>query len=215
MQEYTYDIDAQPGMDVGIDYDGNLTPSLSGVELDGIGRSYGIEFFLKRSYSKRFMAWINYSLSRSERWNKLQSKWDLYEKDQTHNVKGVVSYLFKNNYRLGAASTLVSGDPVYPVNGVRYYDVKGYIEPFYYRDGATERMDMFFSLDLRLEKSYYNKYSKFTWFFDIKNINYIFYKSSELYEVNYYVDKFGIVQKNVKPTSIQFPIPEIGVRVDF
>ncbi len=77
-------------------------------------------------------------------------------------------------------------------------------------------MDMFFSLDFRVEKSYYYDKHKFSWYLDIKNINYPFYASTEVYEVKYKVNRDGRVYKEVKPMeSFQIPIPEAGVRFDF
>ncbi len=149
---------------------------------DGLGRMYGLEVMIRHDQGKHFFGWIAYSLSRSERYNFDEQKWDLFGKDETHNLQLVGSFRFKGNRELGARVRYVTGDPTTPVLGVKWFDAtsRSYV-PLY---GATNsaRMDPFFSLDMRYERKFIFKNWIWDIYLDVTNLSNLFgygYKSPE------------------------------------
>ena len=149
---------------------------------DGLGRMYGLEVMIRHDQGKHFFGWIAYSLSRSERYNFDEQKWDLFSKDETHNLQLVGSFRFKGNRELGARVRYVTGDPTTPVLGVKWFDAtsRSYV-PLY---GATNsaRMDPFFSLDMRYERKFIFKNWIWDIYLDVTNLSNLFgygYKSPE------------------------------------
>ena len=95
----------------------------------GEGRSYGLDFFVKKDF-KGHSAWISYSLSKTEEKFKVLTK-NVYQpspQDQRHEIKGAVLFNFKPfnfsaNYVFGSGFPLNTGTLLNPT----------YVEPDYNR----------------------------------------------------------------------------------
>jgi hypothetical protein len=136
----------------------------------GVGRAYGVEWFLRYKPDERFFGWIAYTLSRSERRDTPSSPWALFTYDQTHILSVVASYNFGHGWRLGARFQVVSGNPYTP-NGPGAYDASSgtyQAAPAYAPNGA--RLSLFNQLDLRLDKVWTFKYWKLTTYLDVQNV---------------------------------------------
>lgn len=115
-----------------VDYINNadllLNEFLEGDLIPGIGRAYGLEFYVKKNVGK-LTGWVSYTLARSER--KVpdinQGKWFPNRFDQTHNLHAVAFYEFNKRWSLSANFILVSGTPAtFPSNR---FEIQGYVVP--------------------------------------------------------------------------------------
>jgi hypothetical protein len=134
---------------------------------DGEGRSYGIETFLKYG-SGPVSGWLVYTLSRSFRSQPGVGEFP-FQFDQTHNVNLVGSYDAGNNWRFSTRLRYVTGNPITPVSGGVfdanndvYFPVRG---PFF-----SERLNSFFQLDFRIDKTWVYDSWTLNFYFDIQNV---------------------------------------------
>ncbi len=140
--------------------------------LNGIGRAYGIEFFLKKKYG-RFNGWIGYTLSRSERkFDDINNgKYYAAKQDRTHDVALVGMYELTKKWTLSATWVYYTGNAVtfpsgkYEVNGIllNYYTERnGYRMPAYHRMdiGATYEVKKTEKFESSWSFSVYNVYGR-------------------------------------------------------
>jgi hypothetical protein len=121
---------------------------LEGELLEGIGRAYGMELFVKRSVGE-FHGWLSYTLARTE----LQvdginnGEWYPTRFDQTHNFKLSLFYEPDSRWSFAANFTFVSGTPTtFPTSR---YQIQNYLIPLNYGDGRNNvRIPNFHRLDL-------------------------------------------------------------------
>ncbi len=127
----------------------NFNQNIESQLVYGIGRAYGMEFFVKKKYG-RFNGWISYTLSRSERQFTIinNNAWYPAKQDRTHDISVVAIYELSKKWTLSADWVYYTGNAVtfpsgkYEVNGqvVNYYTERnGYRMPAYHRldIGAT------------------------------------------------------------------------------
>lgn len=111
--------------------------------LYGIGRAYGLEFYLKKNRG-RFSGWISYALSRSERQfdGINEGDWFAARQDRTHDFSTVAMYQLSPRwnfsatfvYSTGNAVTFPSGKYAIDDRTVWYYTERnGYRMPDYHR----------------------------------------------------------------------------------
>jgi hypothetical protein len=85
---------------------------LEGELIAGKGRSYGMEFYVRKSEG-RFTGWVSYTLSRSER--QVQginnNNWYPNKFDRTHNLSTVAMYELGKRWSLSSTFTFQSGTP--------------------------------------------------------------------------------------------------------
>ncbi|MBI9061334.1 MAG: TonB-dependent receptor [Marinilabiliaceae bacterium] len=145
-----------------------LNENIESYILQGDGRSYGAEFYLKKKYGK-LTGWISYTLSRTE--NKIDGinngDWYASAYDKTHDLSIVASYQLSPRlslsanwvYYTGNAVTFPSGKYEYDGNQIAYYTERnGYRMPDYHR----------LDLNLHLEGKG-NKRIKSSWDFSLYN----------------------------------------------
>lgn len=106
-----------------------LNPNLEGEVLNGKGRAYGLEFYVKKNKGP-FTGWISYTLARTERQvNGLsENNWYPNRFDRTHTLSIVANYdvqnkflFFNDRWRFAANVFYGSGTPVnLPTNGYAY-----------------------------------------------------------------------------------------------
>jgi hypothetical protein len=160
-----------------IDYrDGaNVYTSNNAIETEllfGIGRSYGIEFLMKKR-TGRLTGWISYTLSKTER--KIDginnNDWYNARQDRTHDIAIVASYQLNKKWVLSANWVYYTGDAItfpagkYQVDGktVYYYTNRnGYRMPSYHRMdlGATCKLKETKKWSHEVTFSLYNAYGR-------------------------------------------------------
>jgi len=159
-------------MDNVVDYkDGTdilLNENIEAFILSGIGRSYGLEFYLKKKYGK-FSGWISYTLSRTERKiNGINNdNWYLAKYDKTHDLSIVGTYQFNKRMSLSATWIYYTGNAVTFPSGK--YEYEGSQIP-YYTERNGYRMPNYHRLDLNLHlDGKPNKRFQTSWDFSIYN----------------------------------------------
>lgn len=160
-----------------IDYrDGaNVYTSNNAIETEllyGIGRSYGLEFLMKKR-TGRLTGWISYTLSKTER--KIDginnNDWYNARQDRTHDIAIVGSYQLNKKWVLSANWVYYTGDAItfpagkYKVDGktVYYYTNRnGYRMPSYHRLdlGATCKLKETKKWSHEVTFSLYNAYGR-------------------------------------------------------
>jgi hypothetical protein len=106
-----------------------LNRFLEGDLLQGVGRAYGAEFYVKKSKG-RLTGWISYTLSRTERQVEglNNDNWFPNRYDRPHNLNTSLSYEFNEYWSASANFVLQSGTPVtFPTSRVQVQD---YIIPY-------------------------------------------------------------------------------------
>lgn len=114
----------------------------------GIGRSYGVEWYLKKQRG-RWNGWISYALSKSER--KFEAinggQWFHARQDRTHDLSAVLIYEWNKSWNLSATFVYATGHAVTWPSGK--YQV-GDQTLFYYTERNGYRMPDYHRLDLGL-----------------------------------------------------------------
>jgi TonB family protein len=172
---------------------------------NGLGRMWGMELMLRHLQTDRFFGWVAYTLSRTERYNHKEKKWELYDSDQMNNLQVLGSWHLKREFDVGFRARYVSGNPTTPIKGVIEHAI-GYFEPVYGKKNS-DRVDPFFQLDLRVDKKFVFDKWMYSMYVDFQNISYFFYKSPEMWNYNYdYTDK----------TTISMPpMVAVGCKAEF
>jgi TonB family protein len=173
---------------------------------DGRGRMRGAELMLRHDRGERFFGWLAYSLSKSERYNHETEEYELFGNDQTHNVQLLGSWHLKRDWDVGFRARYVTGNPTTPVDSVGYNENLLYYFAYPGRKNSL-RMPPFFQLDVRMDKTFVFDKWMFSFYVDIQNISWFFYKSPELEMYNYdYSEKIRVSN---------FITPAIGYKAEF
>jgi len=135
----------------------------------GIGRTYGGQMLLRQELAKGFFGWLSYSLIRSERKDRDTSDWRLFDYDQTHVFAVLASYEISRGFQAGARFRYTTGAPRTQVTGAFFNSEDQRYEPIYGAQNAI-RLPAFYSLDIRIEKSFVFRRLKFNAFADVQNI---------------------------------------------
>ena len=135
----------------------------------GIGRTYGGQMLLRQELAKGFFGWLTYSLIRSERKDRDTSNWRLFDYDQTHVFAVLASYEISRGFQAGARFRYTTGAPRTEVTGAYFNSEDQRYEPIYGAQNAI-RLPAFYSLDIRIEKSFVFRRLKFNAFADVQNI---------------------------------------------
>lgn len=142
----------------------------------GIGRSYGLEFLLRKQKGK-LTGWIGYTLSRSER--KLNGpsadtrinngKWYLSNWDKPHDLSLVANYQLNEKWSLGAIFIYQTGRPFTPPEGKYHYEE--FVVPIYTKRNS-DRVPDYHRADISATYTPKPKSKKFSssWNFGIYNV---------------------------------------------
>ncbi|MCT4645151.1 MAG: TonB-dependent receptor [Carboxylicivirga sp.] len=157
-----------------------LNEDIESYVLQGEGRSYGLELYLKKKYGD-FTGWVSYTLSKTE--NKIDGinngQWYDSSYDKTHDVSVVTSYQLSQRLSISAnwifytgnAVTFPSGKYEFDGNQVPYYTERnGYRMPDYHR------LDLNFHLEGKGKKRI-----KSSWDFSLYNL----YNRMNAYTINF------------------------------
>lgn len=136
--------------------------------LFGKGRSYGIEFFLKKNKGA-FNGWISYTLSRSFRtFDEIDNGREFpYRYDKIHNISVVLNYVYSDKLDFSSNWVFMTGDAVSFPSGS--YNISG-MDVIYYGSRNSGRMPNYHRLDLGC--NYYitkTKQREVYWSFSIYN----------------------------------------------
>lgn len=148
------------------------------VVLSGKGRSYGLEFMLRKNTGK-FNGWISYTISRAEQQTPGRTpeeiginngNWYRSSYDKLHNLSVTSMYTLNQKWNFGALFSLQSGQPVSFPNG--QYEYGGIIIPRY-GNRNEDQLPIYHHLDI--SATYTPKPSKSKgwqgeWVFSIYNI---------------------------------------------
>ena len=135
---------------------------------EGVGRIYGIESLL-RFENERAIGWISATLQRSTRTKREGNDPELFRYDQPLVLNALGSYALPKQWRVGARVRYGSGNPYTPVvNRIYDLDRRTYSPVFGETDSA--RLPSFFSLDLRLDKTYVLRRWTLNAYLDIQNV---------------------------------------------
>jgi TonB family protein len=139
------------------------------LEQTGIGRSYGGQALLRQELAKGFFGWLSYSLIRSERRDRPDSNWRLFDYDQTHVLALLASYEITRGFLAGARFRYTTGAPRTPVVGAYFNATAQQYEPIFGAQNSI-RIPAFYSLDVRVEKALVVRRLKFNVFADVQNV---------------------------------------------
>ncbi|GGH28027.1 TonB-dependent receptor [Sphingobacterium alkalisoli] len=142
---------------------------LEGELLYGIGRSYGLEWYLRKSKGK-LNGWISYTLAKSERQFEQINDGDWFNarQDRTHDISVVGMYELSKKWSLGATFLYYTGNAITFPSGK--YQVDGRTL-FYYTERNGYRMPDYHRLDLSAtyEPKKENKRFHSSWSFGLYN----------------------------------------------
>jgi TonB family protein len=135
----------------------------------GKGRAVGLELMVRHDFTNNFSGWLAYTLSRSTRLDSGETKWRLFDYDQTHILTMIGSYQLPRNWLVGGRFRLVSGNPITPVSGAVYNAANDRYYPSY---GETNsgRLPLFHELDLRVDKRWIYNGWILNVYLDVQNI---------------------------------------------
>ncbi len=202
-----------------------LNPTVEGEILTGIGRAYGLEFYLKKRKGN-FTGWISYTIARTEVKFDLinQGSWYPAKQDRTHDLSVVAMYSLTERLKLSSTFVFYTGNAVTFPTGK--YVIDGQIINLYSsRNGS--RMPNYHRLDLGLtldgknyklitnpdtgEKEKIDRKFQSSWNFSIYNV----YARENAYSFTFRPKEDDPVQTEIVQLSLFKIIPSISYNFKF
>jgi hypothetical protein len=154
-----------------------INEELEAELLNGDGRAYGLEFFLKKNKGK-LNGWVSYTLGRTELKVDGINKSDWYPTryDQTHNLKMTGFYELNDRWTFSASFTYLSGTPTtFPTSKL---NIQGFAIPYNAQETRNNiRIPDFHRLDIsatlngkKFRKNGKERKNKDYWVFGIYNV---------------------------------------------
>jgi hypothetical protein len=144
------------------------TPLLAqALTSDGRGRTFGVSAAVRRELAAGTLAWLAYTLSRSERWTDGGAA-RLLDFDQTQVVTAVASHQ-AGRWVLSARARYATGMPRTPVAGSFFDSRDGVYQPIFGAQNST-RLPPFFEVDARVDRSVTLGPVKLTLYLDVQNV---------------------------------------------
>jgi hypothetical protein len=171
----------------------------------GEGRIYGAELLIRANLERRFFGWVAWTVSRSERRDSLNTRWRLFDFDQTHIFTALGTWLLPRNWSVGGRFRLVTGNPATPiVGGVFDADRNAWLRVA----GETNsiRQAVFHQLDIRVDKRWIFDRWTLNAYLDLQNV----YNRMNQEDIVYNYD--FTQQRRVTGLPL---IPSIGLRAEF
>jgi hypothetical protein len=167
VETYYKDVDNVTDYEDGTDI--LLNEDIEAQIISGDGRSYGLEFYLKKKQG-RFTGWLSYTLSRTE--NKIDEinsgSWYPTKNDKKHDLSVVGSYRFNQRLSLAASWVYYTGNAVTFPSG--QYSFDGQSWP-YYSERNSYRMPNYHRLDFNVHlNGKKKKHMESSWDFSIYNV---------------------------------------------
>lgn len=153
------------------------------LENDGTGRVYGLEVSVRVTPRGRFLGYLSYTLSRSER-SDHGGDWQLFDFDQTHmaTVSGV--YRLGRGWEAGATFRLYSGNLDTPIRGASLDTNTALYSPIFGALNST-RNPTFHRLDVRVEKLWTFSAWKLALYLDVQNVYNATNSEGTIYDYEY------------------------------
>jgi len=178
----------------------------------GEGRSYGIEFMLKKNIGK-LSGWVSYTYSRSEK--KIPTinneEWYNAKYDKPHDFAIVATYDISDHISLGSNFVYSTGSAVtFPTGKYNYF---GSAIPIYSERNAT-RLPDYHRLDLSMTlKNKKNKFRRFQseWVFSIYNA----YNRKNAFQIRFKQDEQNSNVTYAEKSSIFSIVPSITYNAKF
>ncbi|MDG5813661.1 TonB-dependent receptor [Chitinispirillales bacterium ANBcel5] len=173
---------------------------------DRKARMYGLELMLRHDQSERFFGWLAYTLSRSEVYDDQRGRYVRGSKDQTHHLQLLGSWTLPKDWGVGFRLRYVTGEPYTPIIGAEESENWNSFIPIY-GEATSKRKEPFIGLDLRADKKIVFSTFIMSYYLDLQNISWLFYKPAEDYVYNYnYTQRDEISM---------FPMLAAGVKFEF
>lgn len=198
-------------------------PSASGTsaEYDNSVTGYvvGGELLMKYKADDKFFGWLAYTLSRSARQNGPNEPEYLVNFDQTHILTALGSYRLGGGWELGARFRLISGNLITPnvcnsaaiacdptrIGGL-FHGASGAYTAIPFGTTSSERLPLFHSLDIRVDKAWQFQAWKLSAYLDVQNT----YNNQNTEGLSY---NFNFTQRQyVSGLPI---LPSLGIRGDW
>jgi len=170
-------------------------------ENDGTGTIFGGELFARVDRS-RFTGWLAATVSRSRRVDRPGEAPSLFSYDQPVILTALGTTTLPRNWRLGSRLRLASGNPYTPVTQ-RFQDMESRVFVPVYGDVDSERLAMFFGIDLRVDKTWTFDHWRLTGSLDLQNIS---------VRANEEVPAWNSTYTEFSPISGLPPIPVFGLK---
>ncbi len=183
---------------------------IEGELLFGVGRAYGVEFFVKKKYGK-FTGWVGYTLSKSER--KIDQinngSWYPVKQDRTHDISVVAMYDLTPKWSLAATWVFNTGSAVTFPSGK--YTVDGQVV-FLYTERNGYRMPAYHRMDIGAtwQRKKTDKFES-SWNFSIYNV----YAHENAYTISFREDPNDPTKTQAVQTSLFRLIPSISYNFRF
>lgn len=167
---------------------------------DGEGRVCGGELLVRVDYRK-FLGLVSLTVSNSVRVKRPGDATTLFEYDQPVVLNVLASQELPKGWRVGGRVRYGSGNPYTPVVN-RVYDLesRGFV-PVYGENGS-DRLPDFFSLDLRVDKTWSTRWGSIGAYVDVQNATY-----AQNVEVMGWTYDYG----EIDPVAGLPPLPTFGV----
>jgi len=136
---------------------------------NGIGRSFGLELWIRREITAKLYGWLAYTLSKSEILPNPGDQWRAFQFDQTHILTLVVGYRPSVGWELSTRYRLVSGNPFAPVNYATLDSDTGSFIPTRGEVGDA-RQPLFSQLDARAQYTWTWTYWQLSLYLDVENV---------------------------------------------
>jgi TonB family protein len=185
----------------------------------GIGYVVGAEVLLKYKPDDRFFGWLAYTLSRSVRRNSPDLPEQLVNFDQPHILTVLGSYQLGHGWEVGARFRLVSGNLITPTvcnvnqldcnpsrTNALFHAASGAYTPIPFSAPASERLPLYHSLDMRVDKRWKFKSWQLSAYLDVQNVYNNGNAEGLAYSYNYTERQY------VSGLTI---LPSFGLRADF
>jgi len=118
----------------------------------------------------RVLCWLSYSISRSERKDRPDSNWRLFDYDQTNVLTLLASYEISHGFQAGARFRYTTGMPRTRWREPTSTQTSQQGEPIFGAQNSI-RLPAFYALDLRVEKAFVYRRLKFNLFADVQNVS--------------------------------------------
>jgi hypothetical protein len=209
-RSYHYDVGAEreftTNVDASVDAFYKQLDNLVEQGLGNTGSVIGVETLIRYKPSDRFFGWLAYTLSRSVRRTEPGAPLLLFQYDETHVLTVLGSYRIGKGWEIGMRYRLASGYMSTPESYGFYDENIGTYIPLSTYPPNGQRLPLFHSLDVRVDKTWAFPWGAIDAYLDVLNI----YNQANVDGVTY--DYNSTHQAYVNDLPI---IPSIGLRVDY